>query len=454
MRLPDFILANMEPILQEWENFARSLTAGGDMGALALRNDAESILRSAVCDMAEAQTDAQQQSKSLGRGGAGGAASDGLDKVSAIHGVARFGSGFSINDVIAEYRALRASVLRLWAESNPPPDANHLLDKMRFHEAIDQSLTQVAASFTRREEQSRQIFLAILAHDLRSPLSAIKMSAQLLSGACKGDPQDSEALAIIGESADVCARLVEDLIAFAAPSLGGKMAIEPTSVDVGRLAQVVIAEFKAAHPGRAVAFDRSGDLQCTCDGRRLRQVLTNLLNNAFTHGAPDTPIELSMGANDAEVFFSVRNQGRPIPPDLLPAVFQPLVRNMDDDAETRPRREGLGLGLFIAREIVTAHGGTIDVASTAETGTVFTVRLPRQAQDDEVPGAAVSQSAATTAEAETPRCLPSRRVPLVGLAGRVALSPDLGATGLLAASAYGRYDGVKKSGDDRPYRCV
>jgi hypothetical protein len=143
MRLADFISANVEPILAEWEAFARSVKAGAKMEPLALRDDAESILRATVRDMGSDQSPSQQSSKSKGHGGAGSAGSAGsdrLDSASILHGVARVGSGFNLIEVLSEYRALRASVLRLWRASNPDPDLNDLDDITRFNECIDQSL--------------------------------------------------------------------------------------------------------------------------------------------------------------------------------------------------------------------------------------------------------------------------------------------------------------------------
>lgn len=380
MRLPEFILQNIEPILQEWEDFARSLSPGDEMGVLALRNDAESILRSAVLDMGIAQTDAEQRSKSRGLGGAGGVESDGLDDASAHHGVARFSAGFDINEVVSEYRALRASVLRLWAESKPSPDINHLEDKMRFHESIDQSLAQAVASYSHRVEESRQMFLAILGHDLRSPLSAIKMSTKLLRSYGEADPQYAEVVKIIDESATASARLIHDLIDFASSHLGESITITPTSVDLEHLARDVIGELKASYSDRKIVFDCQGDMNCVCDGPRLRQVLSNLLINALNFGAPDTDVELSMKPDQDDIVFSVRNHGPPIPAELLPSVFDPFVRDLSGDAAKSRRDGSLGLGLYIAYEVVVAHGGDIQVSSTTEDGTVFAVRLPRQAQ--------------------------------------------------------------------------
>src|SRR6185369_2130370 len=107
-----------------------------------------------------------QASKSQGHGGVGGADSDRLDDASSVHGVGRVGSGFNVNEVVSEYRALRASVLQLWRESAPAPDLSDLDDITRFNETIDQSLAKAVAGYAHRVDQSRRMFLAILSHDL------------------------------------------------------------------------------------------------------------------------------------------------------------------------------------------------------------------------------------------------------------------------------------------------
>src|SRR5688572_24558899 len=172
MRLADFILAKTEQILTEWEAFARGIWPGATTSPRELRDHAEDILRAAARDMASAQTGEQQSDKSKGDGDIG-RDSRRLDGASDVHAVGRVASGFNLMDVVAEYRALRASVVRLWRESRPDPDRRDLDDLTRFHESIDQSLTTAVRSYTERVDRSRQMFLAILGHDLRNPLNAV-----------------------------------------------------------------------------------------------------------------------------------------------------------------------------------------------------------------------------------------------------------------------------------------
>lgn len=377
MRLPNFILENIELILQEWEDFARSLSPGRTMGAVALRDHAEAILRACVRDMESAQTVSQQASKSKGHGGAGGDASERLEDASSLHGIGRVGSGFDLNELVSEYRALRACVLRLWRESRPSAEENDLDDITRFNESMDQSLARAVASYTKRVDQSRRMFLAILSHDLRNPLNSISMSAQMASARSRVDEQSSKALSQIETSVEAISRLVSDLLDFAAAGLGAGIPISVAPVQLAPLCREVLGELQTAHPDRTFHFESDGDLTCSCDGARLRQVLSNLLANAIEHGSEDSDVEMSMVSEEAEIVLSVRNEGPSIPPEILPTIFDPLVRDMSTDAQLRRRPGSIGLGLFIAREIIAAHGGTIEVQSSPQRGTVFTARFPR-----------------------------------------------------------------------------
>src|SRR3954451_10624471 len=196
MRLADFILANVEPILAEWEAFARGIWPGALTDPLVLRDHAEDILRASAWDMASAQTAAQQCDKSKG---VGLPTEDGrrVNGASDVHSAGRARSGFDLLAVVAEYRALRASVIRLWRASAPDPDMRALDDLTRFHESIDQALISAAGSYTQRIDRSRQMFLAILGHDLRSPLQSIKMWADVMSRVADPGAESPEILSQI-----------------------------------------------------------------------------------------------------------------------------------------------------------------------------------------------------------------------------------------------------------------
>ena len=175
MRLADFILANREPILVEWEAFARTCApASGPMDITALRDHADEMLSVIAADLAAPQSRLAQAEKSKGLARTGDP-----DATTAAreHGAGRARSGFTVEQMVAEYRALRASVIRLWTRSEGALETADIEDLTRFNEAIDQSLAESVTRFTQDVEEAKETFLAILGHDLRTPLGAIRTSA-------------------------------------------------------------------------------------------------------------------------------------------------------------------------------------------------------------------------------------------------------------------------------------
>jgi signal transduction histidine kinase len=379
MRLADFILGNIESILEEWEAFARSVWPGAESDPRELRDHAADILRATAGDMKSAQTASQQSEKSKGEGDAG-TESDRVDGASDVHGIGRVRSGFDVMAVIAEYRALRASVIRLWRESHPSPDLRDLDDLTRFNEAIDQSLTEAVRSYTNRIDRSRQMFLAILGHDLRNPLNSTMMSAELLLQSGQLDADSCEVASMIATSATAMGEMIGDLLDFAGTGLGAAMPLTPAAMDLEALCREVVEEMRAAHPTRTLRVEAHGNLTGEWDAARLRQMTSNLLGNAIQHGDKSSPIELLLSTEGADVRLAVRNLGAPIPRNALATIFEPLVRGASPEAQQQRPPGSIGLGLYIVREIVNAHRGTISVKSSVEHGTVFSVILPRHAR--------------------------------------------------------------------------
>ncbi len=377
MRLAEFILANLEPILAEWDRFASSLESGATMTKRALRDDGEAILLATVRDMEADQSHSQQASKSKGHGGADTTESDGIDNVAERHANERVRSGFAIVEMVSEYRALRATVLRLWRTSLPQPDRHDTDDVTRFNESIDQSLSEAVGAYTERVERSRQVFLAILGHDLRNPMHCIRMAAHLLSQEDESF-KPAQALAVIDTESSAMAQLISDLLDFASTWLGKPIRLRREQVDLQRLCREVLDGFRVLHPQRTLGFHTSGDLTGQWDAARLRQVVSNLMGNAIRHGSPEGPVELSVTSDGMTATLIVHNEGEPIPVDLMPVLFEPLMLSTTLGSELRRAPDSVGLGLYIVREIVIATGGTIEVASTAEEGTTFTVRIPHQ----------------------------------------------------------------------------
>jgi signal transduction histidine kinase len=373
MRLAPFIQQNLEPILKEWDSFASTLLpAAESMTAMALRDHARQILQAVAADMQTAQSEHEQKEKSLGEGhDAPGV----KHSAATIHGALRYEVGFDLVQLVAEYRALRASVLRLWIRQSPQGDAAELNDLIRFNEAIDQAIAESVAKYSSDLDTARDTFMAILGHDLRSPLSAIAMSAHNAS-AYELSPTVGRAIAIIQRAAVSMQVMIRDLLDVAGARLGRGMPLAPKGTDLGETCQAVLSELRAAHPKRIFEFEQAGNLAGSYDPERIGQVLSNLLNNAVNHGDADRAISMRASGEDPEdLVVEVKNRGKTITADELRAIMDPSARKLLPGSE---RSSGLGLGLYIAREVAEAHGGSVK-ASSNDGITSFVLRIPRTA---------------------------------------------------------------------------
>ena len=375
MRLSRFITEHLEEILVEWEAFAASLLGPGDtMTSLALRDHATQILKAIAEDIESDQSDIEQAYKSKGFA----PIAVGARSAAMTHGALRHLAGFDLRQLAAEFRALRASVLRLWLKKNAG-DQSSFYQLTRFNEAIDQALAESITNYSNEVARSRDTFLAILGHDLRSPLSAIANSSLYLGSPGllpAGAPL--EAVGRINRGAARMSSMIRDLLEYTRSRLGRAIPISPEPVSMEQICRVAYDEARAAHPERIFRLETTGPLDGHFDTDRLHQVLSNLLGNAVQHGARDQPITLRAYGEPHRVTVQVRNHGRPIPPDQLQVIFNPLVQIPSSlvDEESTPTTS-LGLGLYIAREIVAMHGGTLAAESSDSEGTVFSARLPR-----------------------------------------------------------------------------
>ncbi len=376
VQLADFIAQHSEPILLEWEAFAKSCGIVGDaMDRGALRDHAARMLTDIVADLRTSQSPAEQEAKSKGASNPDGAAPD---TAAEEHGAGRAESGFTMSQMVAEYRALRASVVRLWTVDTGTLTGTDLRDLMRFNEAIDQALAESVSRFSSDLDRSREMFVAVLGHDLRNPLNTILMGAQfLLQAGALAEPHASMTQRIV-RAAKRMQAMTEDLLGLAMVRLGGGLPILRQPSDFAEEAVHAIAEIEVAHPGHAVQLITNGELHGQWDGARLRQLLSNLLGNAVQHGDKYGIIRVMLSGTEDHVTLAVHNTGPPIPTADLPHLFHPFKRVVSDGAPV-PQATSAGLGLFIAEQIVHAHGGTIVVTSSERDGTVFTVSLPRDA---------------------------------------------------------------------------
>jgi signal transduction histidine kinase len=364
--LADFIHAQRRIIVEEWRVFAQTLLpAAGSMTGSALRDHADEILTAIVGDMKSQQSAEEQAEKSKGRGQA-----QRLESIGGVHAALRIEDGFKLGQLVAEYRALRASVLRLWARNG-----SDALGVTRFNEAIDEALIEAVNLFTKTSEHYRDQTLGILGHDLRNPLSAMLTASTMLLDAERLEPRTVKIAArVLHSAANRMNRMVADLLDLTRTRSGDTIPVTPTAIDLEPLCRQIVAELSALHPVGGLRLTARGDLRGWWDGDRISQVISNLLRNAIQHGAPSEPIDLIAEAHDSEVQLSVHNCGRAIPPNIQSRIFEPMVRHVGNEGLDA----GVGLGLYIASQVVLAHRGRLTVTSSEGDGTTFTAHLPRQ----------------------------------------------------------------------------
>jgi signal transduction histidine kinase len=377
MRLSRFLNEHIDDILAEWESFAKTLgPAANRMSALALRDHAKQILQAIAIDIESWQNPEAQYEKSQGQA----PETEGKPSAASVHGALRQASDFSLLQLSAEYRALRATVLRLWLPRVEAMSATTAYEMIRFNEAIDQALAESIVTYSARADQTRDLFLAILGHDLRAPLSTVTLATELLSRPELAHDQLAEIGTRVGRSARVMSGLVNDLLGYTRLQLGSGMPVTLRQANVKEICQAAIEDAHATHPDSRFELRTDGELTGSFDDARLNQLFTNLFVNAAQYGAMAEPIMVDVLGDTQAITVNVTNYGTVIPEESLQTIFKPLIQLPADQETERRSSTSLGLGLFVAREIAVAHGGTISVTSSDINGTTFTVRLPINTQ--------------------------------------------------------------------------
>lgn len=382
VRLADFIATSTESILVEWVAFARACAPAAKlMDEAALRDHALAMLRTIVSDLRTAQTALEQSEKSKGNSDSTPADPD---TAAEDHGADRAWSGFTVSEMVSEYRALRASVIRLWIRASGSLTGGDLEDLVRFNEAIDQAIAESTTRYTEDLGHSKEMFLAVLGHDLRTPLGAVLMSSQFMLDSGGLAEPNLTLTTRIARSTRRMNQMVDDLLDFTRSQLGSGLPITRAQMDMAKVVRQAVDEMEAARPDVLFEMSAAGDLCGAWDEARMSQVLTNLLGNAAQHGAGDRPISVRTQGEVKDVVVVVHNFGRVIPDSEIYGIFSPFKR-LKAGVPAERDSSNLGLGLFIADRVVKAHGGTIAVSSSAEAGTFFTIRLPRDATAPNAP---------------------------------------------------------------------
>jgi len=254
-----------------------------------------------------------------------------------------------------------------------------------------EALQRAQAREERMEEEAefRERFIGILGHDLRSPLLAISLSARAMSRYGPLTQLQQDMGQRIEQSAARMTKMISDILDLTRARLSGGIPLVLEPAHLSDVCQQVVTELSAAYPNRTIVYEEEGAAEGVWDAERLAQVLSNLVANALEHGGADVPVFVRSLPSGELLALEVHNPGAPIPEPLLATLFEPFRRaGGARPTQGKGRRSGLGLGLYIVKEIVEAHGGRVSVRSSQEEGTTFTVLLPRDAQ----PAVAASQA--------------------------------------------------------------
>ena len=281
-------------------------------------------------------------------------------------GEARFHSAFRLAGIDGMQRWVACwALVHVNAEGTPT-------DLVGLMQDITESRRQRAVAEDRAllAEQT----LGIVGHDLRNPLSAILMGAELLARKALDETQQRALALRLQSSTRRANRLIADLLDFTQARNGRGLRISPAPVDAHAIAREVVAELSSAHPSRRLRHVAVGDGTSFADEDRLIQALGNLISNALTYGLPDAEVLVTSSDEEPGIRFDVHNDGPAIDAALRPTLFEPMTRG-----ETAGNIRSVGLGLYIVREIAHAHGGHVDCVSSEKDGTTFTVTVPRQA---------------------------------------------------------------------------
>jgi signal transduction histidine kinase len=234
----------------------------------------------------------------------------------------------------------------------------------------EEEARQAAASLQERVQFEQQL-IGVVSHDLRNPLSTIRLSAQVLKARSKDDAQKNVVDRIIRATGQAD-RMIRDLLDFTQARLGNGITVEPATTDIHAVVRQVVSDLRVANPERDLRLEQTGPGEGMWDQNRLAQLTSNLVGNAYQHSVPGSPIQVETMVDGEVAVLRVTNAGPPIPSEQMPRLFEPLRRGRSVKSTGTG---SIGLGLFISQEIARAHGGRIDVESN-ERATTFTVHLP------------------------------------------------------------------------------
>jgi signal transduction histidine kinase len=273
--------------------------------------------------------------------------------------------------------------MRHYVAVRPSPEISDVQEIIRFNEAIDQALAESITEYDQAVSGYRDMFLAVLGHDLRSPLNAILGASSFLADAADLAGRDHDLAVRIVRAATTMSSLIDDLLEYTSEELGEGITLRRSRTDLREIAADVVREAELSHAGREILLRSTGETVGEWDAGRLRQALSNLVTNAARHAPEDSAVTVTLSgdAPAGEVVATVHNLGDPIPEPEQHLIFQPFRHGSSGEGGLADRHGSIGLGLYIARRMAEAHGGTVQVDSSAEAGTTFSLRLPGRAPE-------------------------------------------------------------------------
>jgi len=348
--LAALLRTHRETILARWVSLADAHTSTGELAEHAKRDHIPQLL--------DAMADAIER---------GDATSSALDELPAIHASERWAQDFELAEIVTEYRLLRRVVLQVYAEAHGIDVP--ALPAIVLNENFDRAICAAASHFDRQKQIARERFADILSHDLRNPLNTISINADILL--LMSDELSHAALrsaSQIRSNASRMARLIQDLLDTARTRSGARLPVAPTRVDLRALLDEIRGDLVAQHPGRHLQFrvHDAGSFEGSWDRDRLHQLFTNLIGNALVHGGD--PVDIELTDEGERLAVTVANAGT-LHAGMGAQLFTPL--------HASGPTKGTGLGLYIAREIARAHGGTVTLAPVTPGRVAFRVELPR-----------------------------------------------------------------------------
>ncbi|MCC5647346.1 HAMP domain-containing histidine kinase [Nostoc sp. CHAB 5824] len=349
---------NAQKIMQMWEKRARDeVSASMHQDSLVLQNSLPKYLNQLVDQLSTIRTSAQ-------------IATDKIEttRISNQHGHERAGyADYSISQLILEYHILREVIFQVLEEEAPL----EIRERDIIIDSIEQAVNDAATQFSKTLRDIQELFMVTLTHDLRGPLNVIKMGTHLtMRRLDRGDTHMNIAAKMLS-AIDRLDSMIQNLLDASRLRTGQSLKFEFEECDLDRLLQDVVEDLSFSYGERFVVVSDS-EIRSDCSPKEIRRVIENLAINAVKYGAPSTPITFTLQQTENQISLTIHNEGNPIAQDARSILFQQFRRTTSAEDQT-----GWGLGLFLAKSIIEAHQGTIEVESAKDKGTSFIIKLPK-----------------------------------------------------------------------------